>query len=485
MVTLYKPQPPGTRFAWFKPLFIALLAGACWTFAFSAHAQSSGDIGIHLQAIKLLSEQAMQASRAAEQAATVADVKAHADAVFETVWGMGSGLADGQTGAAAIHGWKTRWQVDNVAFDEGFAGRYGTKPPEVENPALLGIVGRGRHARKLLLATLDSNEATDAQKRHAGHVIAALNNVIIGEQAGLRIRSCSSNVLIGRLAGQDVSTGVGNTFVGLDAGGNIATGGANVCIGSGSARSSSGGTEQSVCIGGGAGDGALADRCVIIGHRAQAGAVILLDDVIVIGSNANSSAMPGSQNLTDALLFENIDTFGGRRATYIYAQSGAGFTNTMLGNNNAGSGVGTARDIVALQAAGANNIVKLVDGGPAVAVSPVAGGYFYVLAGALHWVDSAGVDTTIAPVGGGAANAKSGKETAITEGTTRVVTFATAFVGAVPDVVASLGDNASALSQVSVDGESLTGFTISVLQEGGGGTVDRDVFWFATQAGDP
>ncbi len=178
MVTLYKPQPPGTRFAWFKPLFIALLAGTCWTFAFSAHAQSSGDIGVHLQAIKQLSEQAMQASRAAEQAAIVADVKAHADAVFETVWGLRSGLADGSKGAAAIHGWKTRWQVDNAAFDEGFAGRYGTKPPEVEDPAQLGIVGRGRHARKLLLATLDSDGATDAQKRHAGHVIAALNNVI-------------------------------------------------------------------------------------------------------------------------------------------------------------------------------------------------------------------------------------------------------------------------------------------------------------------
>ena len=135
MVTLYKPQPPGTRFAWSKPLFIALLAGTCWTFSFSAHAQSSDDIGVHLQAIKHLSEQAMQASRAAEQAATVAEVKAHADAVFETVWGLHSGLADGSKGAAAIHGWKTRWQVDNTAFDEGFSGRYGTKPPEVEDPA--------------------------------------------------------------------------------------------------------------------------------------------------------------------------------------------------------------------------------------------------------------------------------------------------------------------------------------------------------------
>ena len=160
------------------PLLLALLIGAFWTFAPPAFAQSSDDIGAHLTAIKQLSDQAIAASRAAEQAATVADVKTHADAVFETVWGVGSGLADGSTGAAAIHGWKTRWQVDNSEFDEGFAARYGTKPPAVADPAQLGIVGRGRYARKLLLATMDDDAAADAQKRHAGHVVASLNNVI-------------------------------------------------------------------------------------------------------------------------------------------------------------------------------------------------------------------------------------------------------------------------------------------------------------------
>jgi len=224
--------------------------------------------------------------------------------------------------------------------------------------------------------------------------VAALNNVIIGEQAGLRIRTCSSNVLIGRLAGQDVTTGVGNTFVGLDAGGNISTGGANVCIGSGAARSSTSGTEESVCIGGAAGDGALADRCVIIGHRAQAGVIAGLDDAIIIGANANSSAAAGSQNLDGAILLEVIDATD--RRTIMYGQHDATGSSIMFGHNNVGTGVGTARDIVALQAAGANNIVKLVDGGPAVALNPVAGGYFYVLAGALHWVGSAGTDSVVA-----------------------------------------------------------------------------------------
>ena len=161
-----------------NPLVFFGLVGAFWAVMQPAHAQPSDDIGAHLAAIKQLSEQAMQASRAAEQAATVADVKTHADAVFETVWGVGSGLADGSTGAAAIHGWKTRWQVDNSEFDEGFAARYGTKPPAVADPAQLGIVGRGRYARKLLLATMDDDAAADAQKRHAGHVVASLNNVI-------------------------------------------------------------------------------------------------------------------------------------------------------------------------------------------------------------------------------------------------------------------------------------------------------------------
>ena len=173
---MHNHQPPGTPCTRSKTLWIGLLVIAFWTAGAPVYAQN--DIGTHLQAIDQLSREALEASRAAEGAATVAEVKTHADAVFETVWGRRSGLADGQRGAAAIHGWKSRWQVSNADFDEDFAQRYGTKPPETTDPAALGIVGRGGSVRLQLQALLDGDEATDAQKRHAEHVIASLNNVI-------------------------------------------------------------------------------------------------------------------------------------------------------------------------------------------------------------------------------------------------------------------------------------------------------------------
>ena len=157
-------------------LAFSLLVLLCLTPASMAQAQ--GDIEDHLQAFDQLSLHALEASRTAEQASSVADVKAQADVVFEAIWGLKSGLADGQAGAAAIHGWKTRWQVTNADFDDGFAERYGTKPPEITDPTALGMLGRGRYVRKQLQALVDGGTATEAQQLHAPHVIASLNNVI-------------------------------------------------------------------------------------------------------------------------------------------------------------------------------------------------------------------------------------------------------------------------------------------------------------------
>jgi len=156
---------------------LGLVAGLCRVDAIPTFAQAS-NIGAELRAIKQLAEEALEASRAAETAATVAAVKTHADAVFETVWGLPSGLTEGHKGAEAVHGWTTRWQVTNADFDAAFAQRYGSTPPAVTDPAHLGIAGRGRHVRAQLQAVLDAENAPEAQKNHAGHVIASLNNVI-------------------------------------------------------------------------------------------------------------------------------------------------------------------------------------------------------------------------------------------------------------------------------------------------------------------
>lgn len=161
------------RASWYR---LALCGLACGLLTTPLLAQD--DVGVHLAAIVQLSEDALEASRAAERAATVAEVKAHADAVFATVWGLPSGLVGDARGAVAVHGWKTRWQATNADFDEDFAARYESAPPEITDPAQLGIVGRGRYVRKRLMALHDDAGAPEAKRRHAAHVIASLNNVI-------------------------------------------------------------------------------------------------------------------------------------------------------------------------------------------------------------------------------------------------------------------------------------------------------------------
>jgi hypothetical protein len=146
-----------------------------------AAAQSpNGDVGDRLQEIVTLTEQALDASRAAESASTVRAVKEGADAVFEAVWGVSSGV-DPETprGATAQHGWKTRWQTSPAAFDSAFAARLGTAGPEIDDPSELGILGRGRYVRSQFAVAPDSAgpETPGARFSHDA-IVAPLNNAI-------------------------------------------------------------------------------------------------------------------------------------------------------------------------------------------------------------------------------------------------------------------------------------------------------------------
>ena len=86
--------------------------------------------------------------------------------------------------------------------------------------------------------------------------------------------------------------------------------------------------------------------------------------------------------------------------------------------------------------------------------------------------------------GGGGPDVKAGNETGITEGTSRAVTFTTAFATA-PNVVANFSDSSNEISVCQAFAFTTTGFTIKVVKSGGGGSVNRDVAWIATDAGDP
>ena len=113
-------------------------------------------------------------SMAAETVDDLATIRQHADAVFAVIWGQSSGLASGETGAANMHGWKTRWQTTGEEFDEDHVRRHGNAPPNVTNPEELGIVGRARHVRRILVAQYEA----DPSQVHLEHVVHSLNNVI-------------------------------------------------------------------------------------------------------------------------------------------------------------------------------------------------------------------------------------------------------------------------------------------------------------------
>ncbi|MEM1092957.1 MAG: hypothetical protein AAGJ10_00020 [Bacteroidota bacterium] len=138
--------------------------------ALPALAQDTPDVSAHLTAISALASDALAASESAANASSLADVKVAADAVFATVWGMPSGIVETQHGAVASRGWKTRWQTTYHNFGERYAKRYADTPPEINDIAQLGIVGRGRAVRKALVDA-GRDDRTDG-------FLIALNNVI-------------------------------------------------------------------------------------------------------------------------------------------------------------------------------------------------------------------------------------------------------------------------------------------------------------------
>lgn len=149
---------------------LALLCVLTAARGFGSAVAQEGSTGAYLLAIDQLLLEAYRLSTAAESAASVDLVKQYADGIFATVWGQSSGLMGASTGAANMHGWKTRWQTAGKEFDENHVARHGDAPPVVTDPEALGIMGRGRSAIAAMLQQSD--------EPHIQHVIASLSNVI-------------------------------------------------------------------------------------------------------------------------------------------------------------------------------------------------------------------------------------------------------------------------------------------------------------------
>lgn len=126
-----------------------------------------------------LVEEALAASRSAEGAARVRDVRQAAAVAFEVVWGLAPGLEANGAVEIAEWGWKERWQVTGGEFDPDFVERLGKDPPRVSDPRGLGVMGRGRAVRGRLEVT--GNGSVQAFRDPAGprdEALASLNNVI-------------------------------------------------------------------------------------------------------------------------------------------------------------------------------------------------------------------------------------------------------------------------------------------------------------------
>lgn len=124
-------------------------------------------------------------------------------------------------------------------------------------------------------------------------------------------------------------------------------------------------------------------NCIVIGASANITASGAQGS-IAIGASAGSEYGNAFPSLT--CVIEYLGVGGG---ALIAGYFGTG--NIVLGNSTAGG----TRDVITPPWAGTNNL-KLLNGVVAV-TNPVGGGYFYVSAGALHWVGSSGTDTVIAP----------------------------------------------------------------------------------------
>lgn len=132
-----------------------------------------------LREMRQLTEQALAASRGAEQGAGVADVKAAAGQVLTAVWGIPAGVSGEGAAEVAVPGWKERWQVTGAEFDPAFVKRYGSAAPRVTDPRGLGIQGRGMAVRGRLEQLIGpASDQPMATGTPAQRLLVSLNNVI-------------------------------------------------------------------------------------------------------------------------------------------------------------------------------------------------------------------------------------------------------------------------------------------------------------------
>ena len=126
-----------------------------------------------------LTRTALAKSRAAERAASVAEIKSASGEVLQAVWGSAAARGAGNVDEIRHPGWKERWQVTGGEWAPSYAKRLGTAPPKITDPRQLGAMGRGRAVRgRLTHVGTARSPASPADTTAVTQLVASLNNVI-------------------------------------------------------------------------------------------------------------------------------------------------------------------------------------------------------------------------------------------------------------------------------------------------------------------
>jgi hypothetical protein len=192
----------------------------------------------------------------------------------------------------------------------------------------------------------------------------------------------ATNVIIGSQAFNYAAIATGCTYIGANAGSatvNTAAG-SNVGIGDGNSGVAIVAPTNNVSIGAGAVHGT--DRNTILGYSISSNGGNFGSRNIIIGAQA---AQGITTAISDTFILGTYDAVTIR--TMFYGLLSAG--NLLIGNSTVAAGNQE------FGGAGSTNVVKLINGTKGGS-NPIGGGYFYVVAGALHWVGSSGTDTVIA-----------------------------------------------------------------------------------------
>lgn len=264
------------------------------------------------------------------------------------------------------------------------AGSYSTKQDVIIGNEILAqlddpIYG---HGNNVLIGYAVANNTPASVDQSFGF------NVVIGAAAGQRLNT-SNAVIIGGSACTNYIGPSGNGFGAVVIGSDTTLANAN---------------RNTVLIGYGA-SAAGGDQNVIIGTDSQVasgstGGMTLIGDAAIrvfnwgapsgsrctfLGSNAGYEEPLGN---SDVFIAETFD--GATRRALLYGIMGTG--NLLIGNSIPTGQAGANRDFGGTTS---TNVVKILNGTVGNA-NPVGGGYFYVNAGALHWVGTSGTDTTLA-----------------------------------------------------------------------------------------